>query len=229
MRREPKTLPFLITGDGQVNAPHDAPVRVSIGSWKGRGKHLLGKIQVLGQSADEVLVKRVGPLRAHRPCPREETGASLVEFALVLPVFLMLMLGMFTGGLAYSRKQSVAQGAREAARYGATLPITASLPVDAWLDRVATLAKSSSDGELGAAKPGQIVCVAYLPATGTPRSRQESSGAVSFTDAPCVVDDGRAGETRVQVVTRRVSKLEALVFSRDLSLDAQAVARYEAP
>lgn len=160
---------------------------------------------------------------------RDESGASLVEFALVLPVFMMVVLGMLTGGLAYSRKLSIAQGVREGARFGATLPITASLPVDSWLTRVAGLAESSSDGELTATKPGQFVCVAYVPASGSPRRRQEVGGSVAFTNATCIANDGRAGEARVQVVASRTSKLEALVFSQDLTLDSHAVARFEAP
>ena len=33
-----------------------------------------------------------------------ERGAALVEFALILPVFMMLVLGMFSGGIAYNHK-----------------------------------------------------------------------------------------------------------------------------
>lgn len=207
--------------------PDGPPVRVSIGSCTGRGKHLLRKIQVAAPNADEFPVKRVAPLLALRGRPRDESGASLVEFAIVLPVFLMLVLGMFTGGLAYSRKLSVAQGVREGARFGATLPITAALPTDPWLTRVADLTRSSSDGELEATRPGQFLCVAYVPAAGSPRKREEAGGSVSFTNGTCIADDGRAGETRVQVVARRTSTLEALVFSRDLALQSHAVARFE--
>lgn len=159
---------------------------------------------------------------------RDESGASLVEFALVLPVFMMLLLGMLTGGLTYSRKLSIAQGTREGARYGATLPITAALPTDAWLDKVAGVTISSSDGELAPEQAGQSVCVAYVPASGTPRRRQQVGTAVSYSSDRCITSDGRDGETRVQVVAGRLSTLEALVFSRDLSLRSHAVARFEA-
>ena len=170
-------------------------------------------------------MRRLGPLRA-RP---DESGASLVEFALVLPVFVLLLLGMMTGGLAYSRKLSVASATREGARFGATLPITASLPVNDWLQRVAELTISSSDGELTSDKPGQRVCVAYVPASGAPTRREIVGGAVSVSSGSCIADDGRAGETRVQVVAQRTSTLEALVYSRDLTLQSHAVARYEVP
>ena len=197
----------------------------------GRGKHHLRKIQVGAVTADDEPVKRVGPLRALRGRGRRrgDAGAALVEFALVLPVFLMVVLGMLTGGLAYSRKLSIAQGVREGARFGATLPITSSLPVDSWLTRVADLAEASSDGELSATRPGQFVCVAYVPASGTARRREETGGAATFTNGTCIADDGRTGEARVQVVASRVSTLEALVFSRTLTLESHAVARFEVP
>jgi len=93
---------------------------------------------------------------------------------------------------------------------------------------VAQVTIASSDGELEPDRPGQMVCVAHVDSAGTARQRRQTGSTVSLADAPCIADDGRAGETRVQVVTRRDSKLEALVFSRDLDLTSRAVARFEA-
>lgn len=175
-------------------------------------------------------VKRDDPLRADRRCGRDESGASLVEFALVLPVFMMLILGMFTGGLAYSRKLSIAQAAREGARYGATLPITASSPLSTWLTRVSDLTIASSEGELGADRPGRVVCVAFVTASGSATRLRTVGSATPVTEPlPCIADDGRTGEARVQVVGERLSNLEALVFSRELVLESHAVARFESP
>lgn len=151
-----------------------------------------------------------------------------MEFALVLPVFLMVVLGMLTGGLAYSRKLSIAQGVREGARYGATLPYTPATP-STWLDKVAAVTRSSSDGELAATQPGQFLCVAYIDGAGVGTRREESGGSVTTASGPCLADDGRSGEARVQVVASRSSTLQALVFSRDLTLASHAVARFESP
>ncbi|HUP84127.1 MAG TPA: TadE family protein [Acidimicrobiales bacterium] len=171
-------------------------------------------------------MRRLGLLRASS----RESGAALVEFAIVLPVFMMLLLGMMTGGLAYSRKLSVAQAAREGARFGATLPITASLPRDAWLPRVGNLTIASSDGELAPDKAGRSVCIAHVPASGTARKWEVvGTAAPVLADGTCIGADGRNGETRVQVVVGRTSTLEALVFSRDLALESHAVARFESP
>ena len=195
----------------------------------GRGKHLLRKIQVAATDADDDPVMRVGPLRAlRRSDRRDEAGASLVEFALVLPVFLMVVLGMLTGGLAYSRKLSIAQASREGARFGATLPITSAVPMTTWLTRVSDLTIASSDGELGADRPGRVVCVAYVSASGTATRRQTVGTASPVVESqPCIVNDGRSGEARVQVVAARTSELEVLVYSRTLTLSSHAVARAE--
>lgn len=158
---------------------------------------------------------------------RGESGASLVEFALVLPVFFTVMLGMFTGGLAYNRKLSVTQATREGARYGATLPLTAEPTVDEWLRRVANVTVASSESELRSDRSGVVVCVSYVASSGSPRRYQKVGTAEAWSNQTCF-DDGRAGETRVQIVGRRTSKLEALVWSDDLVLSSQAVSRYEA-
>ena len=52
-----------------------------------------------------------------RPDQRD-SGAAAVEFALVVPVLLMLLFGMIDYGLYFSNALSVKQGAREAARQG---------------------------------------------------------------------------------------------------------------
>jgi Flp pilus assembly protein TadG len=46
----------------------------------------------------------------------EQSGAELVEAALVLPLLLMLLLGIFTFGAVYNAYQTVTRAAREGAR-----------------------------------------------------------------------------------------------------------------
>jgi hypothetical protein len=205
------------------------PVRVSIGWCMGRGKHLLRKIQVAAAAADHEPVMRVGPFRAlRRRDRRDEAGASLVEFALVLPLFFMLMLGMFTGGLAYSQRQSVTQGVREGARYGATLPNPGT---STWLNQVASVTLGSSDSELGSGRPARYLCIAFVDAAGVATSLVFDPGASVGTASTQRCLDAAAdprSEPRVQIVARRTAKLEAVVFSRDLLITARSVARFEA-
>ena len=52
-------------------------------------------------------------------CPQRSRAQAVVEFAFVLPVTLLLMLGMFEFGRAFVFGVSVQNGAREAARLAA--------------------------------------------------------------------------------------------------------------
>jgi len=49
--------------------------------------------------------------------PRREAGASLVEFALVLPILLMVLLGIVEFGLYFYNDLQLAHVARDAARW----------------------------------------------------------------------------------------------------------------
>jgi len=50
---------------------------------------------------------------------KDQSGAVAVEFALVLPIFLVLVLGIFEFGRAFNIQISLSEAAREAARYAA--------------------------------------------------------------------------------------------------------------
>lgn len=50
---------------------------------------------------------------------KNQSGAVAVEFALVLPIFLVLVLGIFEFGRAFNIQISLSEAAREAARYAA--------------------------------------------------------------------------------------------------------------
>ena len=53
---------------------------------------------------------------------RDERGAAAAELAIVLPIFLILVMGIVEFGLAFNRLQGVHAAAREAARVGAVTP-----------------------------------------------------------------------------------------------------------
>lgn len=68
-------------------------------------------------------------MRAHLPRDRAERkrgegGAAAVEFALILPVLVMLLFGIITVGLAYADHIAVTNAVREGARYGAAADAT---------------------------------------------------------------------------------------------------------
>ena len=53
---------------------------------------------------------------------RDDRGAAAAELAIVLPIFLILVMGIVEFGLAFNRLQGVHAAAREAARTGAVAP-----------------------------------------------------------------------------------------------------------
>jgi len=68
---------------------------------------------------------------------RAESGAIAVEFAILLPVFLLLVFGICDFGHAFYMKQVVTNASRDGARYGSlystALPNTFSPTISAWV------------------------------------------------------------------------------------------------
>ena len=65
---------------------------------------------------------------AVRSIVKGETGASMVEFALVLAVFMALLFGIIQGGLIFGSWIIVTNAAREGARFGSPCISRAELP-----------------------------------------------------------------------------------------------------
>lgn len=51
-----------------------------------------------------------------------ERGQALVEFALILPVLVLILMGVFDFGRAFFAYNAISNGAREGARYGVIYP-----------------------------------------------------------------------------------------------------------
>jgi Flp pilus assembly protein TadG len=58
------------------------------------------------------------------PGPQSSPGAAAVEFALVLPLFLVLMFGVVEFGLIMYAKGIITQASREGARFGVVYNLT---------------------------------------------------------------------------------------------------------
>ena len=167
-------------------------------------------------------------LRAWLRLHLNDSGAALVEFALVLPLLMMIVLGMVSAGVGYNRKITMTHAAREAARYGATLAVDVPGTLDAWLDGLYQRVVDDAAGTLDSATPGLAICVAYVHpgGSGEDRTRSLSTGGVR-ADAPCFLDGARP-ERRVQVSAARDHEFEALFFRTTISIGSDAVAKYEA-
>lgn len=177
----------------------------------------------------------------------------MVEFALILPIFMTLVLGLITFGQSYNRKLTMTNAAAEASRFGATLapgPLQAGCcGIDRWVEKVADAVEQNASGDLGVGVTGRTICVAYVYPNGVDDSPPTAQGhgqishkLVRTTDNVGVptsgwtppengrcFDDGRPNsERRVQVMVSRKSPLQALFFNYDLTLTARSVVRFEA-
>ena len=86
----------------------------------------------------------------------------MVEFALLLPLVMALLLGVFTGGHAYFQKISLVDAARDGARYGASLKVPPGGIAD-WRQAVRNRVADLSGGQVTSAQ----VCADLVTPTGT--------------------------------------------------------------
>jgi hypothetical protein len=163
-------------------------------------------------------------------------GASLVEMALALPLLVMLVVGMVSAGIAYNNQVALTHAAREGGRSAATLPVNPGT-MDSWLEIVINQTVADATGALDPGIPGRYVCVAYVHPNGTAAGDQttrrilNSSGLQGAEGGQQCFDgnDGRPDdERRVQVVVEREAAFSVVFFSSTVTLDAEAVNRFEA-
>ena len=143
---------------------------------------------------------------------------------------MAFLLGIVTFGLSYNRAISLNNSAREAVRYGAVQPVDGDL--DSWLERTADVAVSAATGDLDSGTDGQYVCVAYVYPDGVDTDDRtkmlvENAGVRTTSNGVCMMDGRPASERRVQVVVRRNSNVQAVIYSRNLPLASHSVARFE--
>lgn len=168
-------------------------------------------------------------------------GVALVEFAMVLPVLMVLLLGMISGAIAWNQSQGLGQGARVAARYASTLPLPPlnalgafdTSEMDEWLRLVADRAVEASEGTMGLGVDGRAVCVAYVDPAGTAadktRSRRIAGAGPATSGNDWCFDDGQSTtERRVQVALERDGVLNIGIHRQVLDLRRSVVYRFEA-
>jgi Flp pilus assembly protein TadG len=163
--------------------------------------------------------------------------ATAAEFIVVFPLFMILVLGLFSLGVMWYRQLSLTQAAREGARYAATVPTgypddsdTTGTPTDDWLTLVADKVTSS-------AVQWQEVCVAYTGLLGregetdtiTARLVRDSNGDTIMTGTPCYADGDMSNvERRVQVRVTTSTFFNAFAYGTELNLGGAGTARFEA-
>lgn len=164
-----------------------------------------------------------------------DEGVAVVEFALVLPVLMVLLLGMLSGATAWNQNLSLGHAARVSARQASTLPLPTeptTVKLEAWLDGIADAAVQAGAGEL-APGPGRTVCVAYVHPSGvaplgTLSRTLGPTGTRTSSTTPCFADQQPSSKRRIQVVTARTGVLDTGFYRQDLDLRQEVVYAYEA-
>jgi Flp pilus assembly protein TadG len=182
-------------------------------------------------------------MRAFRRARGNDFGASAVEFALIFPIFMILVLGTIAAGTAFSKQLNVTQAVREASRYGATLDYQNQSPamtLAQWLTAVDNAAVSAAGNANDPIGGFDYRCVAlvttktvsgvvvvdstksqYLETIGT---AAPTTGAGSCPSTrPALIKD----TDYVQVAMYRKSSFFALFFNPTIKLDSVSTTPYE--
>lgn len=156
---------------------------------------------------------------------RGEQGTALVEFAIAVPLFFMLLLGMFSGGLAYNKRMQLTHAAREGARYGSTLPSDQAN----WATRVRDVVVNRSDGDLQATE----VCVALVTGTAGTVVKDDSGANIEWRGnsavfpSGCFADGNTDDGDRVHVAFRTATQIQWMIASSNVTLKGEATAKHE--
>jgi Flp pilus assembly protein TadG len=112
---------------------------------------------------------------------RDEHAASLLEFAAVMPLFMLLMLGSVDFGRAFYVEIQVAGAADAAAAYGASNPTDTTGMTNAAQDDAPNVPNLS---------------------VGTPTSGCECSDGTGYVASPCTTPPTCSGTTNEVVLTK---------------------------
>lgn len=173
--------------------------------------------------------------RLRFPAPsRRQAGAAAVEFALLFPLFVLIVFGIVDMGFAFNQKINLTQATREASRYGATLSVLASHKtgstldgtVTTWLESVQQVVLSAGGSDLDASRPNRYVCVAYISTTDSVTQSLTLGTGGPSSSSPCY-SDGRSDD-RVQVVVRSDTALDFLLFGGSITVGSESVTHFEA-
>lgn len=146
-----------------------------------------------------------------------------MEFALLLPVFMAMVLGMFSGGLAFNQRLDLVHTAREGARYGATVPEAATFPPgQTWATTVRSVTVSRSSGEATTAN----TCVSLVSGSPPTVVTPSSSFSTATGGARCFADTSDTTK-RVQVSITKPFKIQFLFGTYSSTMTVRATARFE--
>ena len=143
-----------------------------------------------------------------------ERGAALIEMALLTPILLLLVIGIWTTARAWNVHNTLDHAVREAARYGAT--------VDPWSSGTTTdtCGAGSSEADIRCAADEQLAVAAIDPTLVT-------TTCIELAANPCAVGNATGNDKVAVSLTYPNYQLDFVFFSVSVDLSATAVSRYE--
>ena len=157
----------------------------------------------------------------------------MIEFALILPAFVVLTYGSISGATVYSHKRDVINAVRDGSRYGATVPQAQCTPTSncnsqTWAQMVQALVVAHSSGSLIASQ----VCVALVSgSTGTVvgGSGNQASWTTQSDGSSSCFNDGNADTgTRVQVsAVRTGDSIDAALWKIPVTESSKTTEHFE--
>lgn len=172
---------------------------------------------------ESVELRRRGRRRSH------ERGAVAVEFALVLPILVGLLLGTITAGLAYSQSIGLTNAVREGSRFGATADLASGTWTGDVIDRIR---ETQFDDAPDQVNSSTTVCVEVIGATPLAASCSTAGdnppAAPAFPVADADLPALGPGECLVKVWAARRFQINAgLLVLPANTMTRHSVARYE--
>ncbi|MEJ7764142.1 MAG: TadE/TadG family type IV pilus assembly protein [Acidimicrobiales bacterium] len=146
-----------------------------------------------------------------------EGGSAIAEMAMVVPLAMALLLGIFTGGSAYFKKISLVDAARDGARYGASLKVPPD-GLEGWKQAVRDRVAELSGGQVAAFE----VCADLVVPTNTNTACNVADPKGASSDPSALTP-----ASVVKVSVSKPTKLEFMFFTMTPTLSAKIAARYE--
>jgi Flp pilus assembly protein TadG len=154
---------------------------------------------------------------------RRERGAAAVEFALVVPILLMLLFGVVSASLAYNDSLSINNAAREGARLGGALDYSSD--ATAWANSVQTRVQQTYFNGASSLTTSQV-CVQLVSDTGTVLATPTSQGTSCGT-APSSPSNMTPGSCAIKVWIQKPQSIYLAVFPvYNFSISAASVSFY---
>ena len=133
--------------------------------------------------------------RRHVPSRRSSRGQGLVEFAMLVPVFMLILLGLLEFGMMFDHAMTLTTATREGARNGAALAAGNGTTVPcADVDKYIVAAVErvlKAPGSQVVLRPSTTIAIYKAKADGTPLTGTSNTWTYSAGAGPVV--DGSAG------------------------------------